>query len=144
MLIKRKKYYFRGMQSIFEMLVEFNFSCVLEPTQWAGVTAVTQGEPFVAQSVQRYQDARDHLMKRLSEFPRVQMHKPEAAFYAWLSIEGMTDSFAFAEQALLEAKVGLAPGVAFGPEGEGHIRICFAKSIDQLDEAIDRLAPMLK
>ncbi|MEM7115653.1 MAG: pyridoxal phosphate-dependent aminotransferase [Chloroflexota bacterium] len=133
----------RSLQATFEMLVEFNFSCVPEPTQRAGITAVTQGEPFVAASLSRYQQARDFLLERLAAFPRVSCHVPEATFYAWLAVEGMADSFSFAEQALLETGVGLAPGLAFGPEGEGHLRICFAAELEALDEAIERLKPML-
>jgi len=133
----------RRMQTIFEMLVEYNFSCVLEPVQRAGIVAVQEGEPFIAKSVARYQRARDYLLEQLASFPRITCQKPEATFYSWLAIEGMTDSFAFAEQALLETKVGLAPGIAFGPEGEGHIRICFATEIDLIEQAIERLKPML-
>ncbi len=134
----------RAMQTTFEMLVEYNFSCVLEPTQWAGVRAIERGEAFVAESVARYKTARDCLLERLAEFPRITCQPPEATFYAWLAVEGMDDSFAFAEQCLLEHRVGLAPGVAFGPEGEGHLRICFAAEPEVIHEAVDRLAPMLR
>jgi bifunctional pyridoxal-dependent enzyme with beta-cystathionase and maltose regulon repressor activities len=41
------------------------------------------------------------------------------------------------------AKVGLAPGNAFGPAGEGHLRLCFAASLPKLTEALDRLVPAL-
>ncbi|MEM7348804.1 MAG: pyridoxal phosphate-dependent aminotransferase [Chloroflexota bacterium] len=131
------------LEPTFEMLVEYNFSCVLEPTQQAGIVALQQGEPLIAADVARYQRARDHLLARLAEFPRITCPQPQATFYAWLAVEGLQDSFAFAEQAMHENRVGLAPGVAFGPEGEGHLRICFAAETDLIDEAISRLAPML-
>lgn len=133
----------KQMQTAFEMLVEYNFSCVLEPAQRAGIVAVQEGEPFIVESVARYQRARDCLLEQLAAFPRISCQKPEATFYSWLTVEGITDSFVFAEQAMLEAKVGLAPGIAFGPEGEGHIRICFATETDLIEQAIDRLRPML-
>ena len=134
----------RAMQATFEMLVEYNFSCVLEPTQWAGIRAVEAGEAFVTESVSRYKVSRDCLLDRLAEFPRVTCQSPEATFYAWLAIDGMDDSFAFAEQCLLEHRVGVAPGLAFGPEGEGHIRICFAAEPELINQALGRLAPLLR
>lgn len=41
------------------------------------------------------------------------------------------------------ARLGLAPGVAFGPAGEGHLRLCFAASLPRLSQALDRLVPAL-
>lgn len=132
-----------GMEKSFEMLVEYNFSCVPEPSQRAGIVAVRDGERFVSESVARYRQARDCLLEQLASFPRIMFPRPEATFYSWFSVEGMIDSYAFAEKALLEAKVGIAPGIAFGPEGEGHLRICFAAETDLIEQAIDRLRPML-
>jgi aspartate aminotransferase len=55
----------------------------------------------------------------------------------------MADSLAFAKEILRRCKVGLAPGAAFGPAGEGSLRLCFASAPERLREAIERLAPML-
>jgi aspartate/methionine/tyrosine aminotransferase len=55
----------------------------------------------------------------------------------------MADSLSFAKRLVAETKVGLAPGIAFGPEGEGWLRLCFAASLGKLSEALDRLAPSL-
>ena len=134
----------KSMEKTFEMLVEYNFSCVPEPTQRAGIVAARDGEQFVSESVARYRQARDCLLEHLANFPRVTCVRPESTFYSWLSLDGMTDSYAFAEQAIHEAKVGMAPGIAFGPEGEGHLRICFAVDTDLIEQAIDRLGPMLR
>jgi aspartate/methionine/tyrosine aminotransferase len=55
----------------------------------------------------------------------------------------MTDSVAFAQLLIDQAGVGLAPGRAFGPAGEGRMRLCFAAEAATLSRALDRLAPML-
>jgi aspartate/methionine/tyrosine aminotransferase len=134
----------RGLKSTLETLVEFNFSCIFAPTQVAGIAAIEQGEAFISESLTRYKAARDVLVERLKEFPRVNFPTPEAAFYAFFSVEGVSDSYAFAEEALAETGVGLAPGAAFGPEGDGYLRICYAADLDILNRAMDRLAPMLR
>jgi aspartate aminotransferase len=55
----------------------------------------------------------------------------------------MDNSLAKCKDILLQSRVGLAPGAAFGPEGESFIRLCFAQSLDRLDTAMDRLEPLL-
>jgi aspartate aminotransferase len=69
--------------------------------------------------------------------------RPEGAFYAFFQVDGMSDSLAFAKEALRRTKVGLAPGSAFGPMGEGFLRLCFARDPQQVATAIDRLRPLL-
>ena len=93
--------------------------------------------------VARYRAARGTALERLGAMRRVHMPPPHGAFYAFFGVDGVTDSRAFARKALREARVGLAPGMAFGAGGEGFLRICFAKSPALLDEAFDRLAPLL-
>ncbi|MBV8537256.1 MAG: aspartate aminotransferase, partial [Alphaproteobacteria bacterium] len=74
---------------------------------------------------------------------RVELARPEAAFYAFFKVDGMSDSLATAKRLLAETGVGIAPGSAFGPEGEGYLRLCFATSPDRLSQALDRLSPAL-
>ncbi len=69
---------------------------------------------------------------------------PDAAFYAFLGIEGLADSLALARRLLLEHKVAVAPGAAFGEGGEGHLRICFAQSPERLARALERLRAGLR
>ena len=56
----------------------------------------------------------------------------------------VTDSTALARRILDETAVGLAPGAAFGPAGEGFLRLCFAAGSDTLSQALERLAPVLR
>jgi aspartate/methionine/tyrosine aminotransferase len=59
--------------------------------------------------------------------------------YAFLRIDGVTDSLAFCKRLVRVSGLGLAPGSAFGPEGEGYVRWCFASSEDRLAEGVRRL-----
>ena len=65
--------------------------------------------------------------------------EPDGAFYCFFSVAGLTDSLGFAHAILQHTKVGLAPGLAFGPAGEGYLRLCYAQDEPVLNEAFDRL-----
>jgi aspartate/methionine/tyrosine aminotransferase len=93
--------------------------------------------------VARYRTARELVLQRLGGMRRVRIVRPEAAFYVMFGVDGMADSLAFAKRLVQETRVGLAPGSAFGPGGEGHLRLCFASSADRLSQAMDRLEPAL-
>ena len=69
----------------------------------------------------------------------VEVAAPPGAMYVFVGIEGVTDSVGFAKQLAREQKLGLAPGAAFGPEGEGYLRWCFASSIERLEDGVGRL-----
>lgn len=126
-----------------EKLVEFNTSGSPTFLQHAAIVAIRDGEPFLAEFVARCRAARDVAIEALRRCRRVEVARPEGAFYAFPRIAGVTDSLAFAKEVLFTAKVGLAPGSAFGPMGEGHLRLCFARDPAQVAEAVDRLRPLL-
>jgi aspartate aminotransferase len=87
--------------------------------------------------------ARDVAIDALRACRRVEVARPEGAFYAFFRVDGVGDSLAFAKEALQRAKVGLAPGSAFGPMGAGYLRLCFARDPQLIAEAVDRLRPLL-
>ena len=126
-----------------EKLNEYNVASPSAPAQYAGVTAVRDGEKFLHSMVGRYRIARDTIHQRLGSMARVSMPKPAAAFYAFFTVDGMDDSLNFAKWTMRKTKVGLAPGLAFGVGGESYLRICYAKSPEVLGAALDRLAPVL-
>jgi aspartate/methionine/tyrosine aminotransferase len=126
-----------------EKLVEFNTSGSPTFLQHAGIVAITDGEPFIESFVARCRAARDVAIDGLTACRRVEVARPEGAFYAFFRVDGMMDSLAFAKEALRRTKVGLAPGSAFGPMGEGFLRLCFARDPRQVGEAIERLRPLL-
>lgn len=132
-----------ALGDIFAKLNEFNIASPTTFVQHAGVTAITQGEDFVQSLVEQYRHNRDLVFQRLAAMPRVRLSRPEAAFYAFFAVDGMTESVAFAHELIEKTGVGLAPGRAFGPEGEGWMRLCFAAEADTLSQAMDRLEPAL-
>lgn len=124
-------------------LTEFNMSSVPGFVQQAGIAALEEGEGFVAETVARYRRARDLAQGMLAGVPGLVVPVPEGAMYLFLKVEGCTDSLALAKSLLRSARVGLAPGSAFGLGGEGHLRLCFAQSEPLLAEACSRLAQAL-
>jgi len=120
-------------------LVEYNTSCAPVFVQRAGLAAVTQGEPVIAHTLERFRKARDFLVKELRTIPGVEVASPSGTMYAFFRIRGMRDSLAFCKQLVAEHGLGLAPGAAFGPEGEGYVRWCFAADEAKLADGVARL-----
>ena len=69
---------------------------------------------------------------------------PEGAMYVFFRIAGVSQSLEFCKQLVREARLGLAPGSAFGPEGEGFVRWCFAASEERLADGVGRLRSFLR
>jgi len=128
---------------VMEKLVEFNTSGSPTFLQHAGIVAIREGEAFIARFVARCRAARDVAIDALQACRRVEVARPMGAFYAFFRVDGITDSLAFAKEALARTKIGLAPGSAFGPMGEGYLRLCFARDPQKVAEAVDRLRPLL-
>ncbi|OWW18666.1 pyridoxal phosphate-dependent aminotransferase [Noviherbaspirillum denitrificans] len=124
-------------------LIEYNTSCAPGFVQRAGVTAIERGEEIIAHTLSRYQAARDFLYERLNALPGITTPRPKGAMYLFFRVDGAQDTLALCKRMVVEAKLGLAPGNAFGPEGEGYVRWCFASSIERLDEGVNRLAAFL-
>ena len=70
--------------------------------------------------------------------------EPDGAFYAFVGIEGVTDSLGLARRLVTEHGVAVAPGIAFGDAGEGYLRICFAQSAERIERAMGRLREGLR
>ena len=83
------------------------------------------------------------MFDKLSTWNQVECSIPEAAFYAFFKVKGMDNSLEFAKKLIVETNVGVAPGIAFGESGEGHLRICFAAKEDFIQEIMSRLEPIL-
>jgi aspartate/methionine/tyrosine aminotransferase len=125
-------------------LIEYNTSCAPGFVQRAGIVAVERGDEIITRTVARYQAARDFLYQRLNALPGVVSPKPKGAMYLFFRIEGTQDTLALCKRLVREAGLGLAPGNAFGPEGEGYIRWCFASSLERLDEGVRRLSKFIE
>lgn len=138
-LVGRKDIVSRASQ-----LDEFIVSCASSFTQRAAETALLWGEDVMRQMVCRLRENRDFCLGVLSKTRGVTVPVPDGAFYLFARVEGVDDSFAFCKQLLMETKVGLAPGVAFGEGGEGNVRICYASDRPVLEEAMARLKLFLE
>jgi aspartate/methionine/tyrosine aminotransferase len=124
-------------------LIEYNTSCVPVFVQRAGIVALKQGEPVIARTVARFRKARDFLVRELNAIEGVTAAVPSGTMYAFFKAEGVADSLDFCKLLVREAGLGLAPGSAFGPEGEGFVRWCFAASEERLAEGVRRLRKVM-
>ena len=120
-------------------LIEYNTSCAPEFVQRGGIAAVTEGEPVIRRSLERFRSARDFLVGELNRIPGVQAPLPSGTMYAFFRAPGMEDSMKFCKRLVRDVGLGLAPGSAFGASGEGYARWCFAASEERLAQGIERL-----
>ena len=120
-------------------LIEYNTSCTPVFVQRAGIAAVTQGEPVIAHTLERLRRARDFLVAELRKLPKIEVALPSGTMYVFFRIDGMADSLAFCKELVRRHALGLAPGSAFGPEGEGFLRWCFAAEPEKLADGVSRL-----
>jgi aspartate/methionine/tyrosine aminotransferase len=121
-------------------IIEYNTSCSPVFIQRAGIVAVRDGEQVIARTQARFRAARDHLCNALNAIEGIQAPPASGAMYAFFKVEGLSDSLAFCKRLVTEQGLGLAPGAAFGEEGEGFVRWCFASEIARLDEGIARFS----
>jgi len=108
--------------------------------QVAAIEALRSGEAEAQKMIDEYDRRRRVIVKGLNDIG-LSCFEPKGAFYAFPSIKstGMT-SEEFAENLLLEEKVAVVHGNAFGPSGEGHVRCCYATSMPNIEEALVRMA----
>ncbi|MBN8890011.1 MAG: pyridoxal phosphate-dependent aminotransferase [Rhodospirillales bacterium] len=131
--------YPEGCREAFEKLIQFNTSGAPEFLQAGAIAALTQGEDFVKHFAARCAAGRVIVNERLARMPRVRNIPNKGSFYAMFEVDGVTDTLEFCKRAVVEARIGMAPGIAFGRGAERHIRLCYAKSPEALTEAMNRL-----
>ena len=124
-------------------LNEFIVSHAATFTQRAAQEALAHGEGAVKEMLSRLKENRDYCLHALSGIPGVSVPSPDGAFYLFPKIEGLKDSYDFCIRLLWEAKVGIAPGVAFGAAGEGSVRICYAAERPILEDGIEKFSRFL-
>jgi aspartate/methionine/tyrosine aminotransferase len=128
------------VQPVTHMIVN-DYTCVPLFVQEAGVTALRGPQDFVAEMRAEYHARRDLVLEGLRSIPGVACTTPGGAFYVIPSIRGLPnvpDERWFANR-LLEHGVACLPGTDFGQYGEGHLRLSYAASRDQLAEALRRI-----
>lgn len=124
-------------------VVEYNTSCILEPVQRAATVALQQGEAEVDSLRAGLRATRQQLVSGLRALPGTIVPEAGGAMYVFFRIAGEDDSLVLAKRLVAEAGLGLAPGAAFGPEGEGWLRWCHAVSPAKLGDGLARLAKFL-
>lgn len=119
-------------------------TCAPVVSQYAAIAAIELGDPFIAQFREEFRRRRARIIERLDALPRVfDYQKPNASYFAFPRVKDTValarDSRALAADILERVRVALVPGAAFGPSGEAHLRFCYAREIDDIDRAFDRL-----
>ena len=113
-------------------------------SQYAALAALEIGEEFVQKMVAEYDRRRKLVVSALKEMG-LACYEPKGAFYAFPCIEktGLSAN-EFTERLLMEEKVAVVPGSAFGAGGENHIRIAYCKSYEQIEIALERMQRFLR
>ena len=122
-----------------EKLIQFNTSGGQAFLQAGAIAALDDGEPFVAEFVARCRAGREIVSRRLAAIPGVNEVASNGSFYSMFEVDGVTDTLEFCKDVVTKARVGLAPGAAFGRGAETLIRLCYAKTPENLEMAMDRL-----
>ena len=123
---------------------QYTILCAGSVPQYAAIEALRNGDSEAELMADSYNHRRRLIVKGFNRIG-LPCHLPEGAFYAFPSIKhtGMT-SEEFAERLLMEEKVAVIPGNAFGESGEGYIRCAYAASVQDITEALERISRFLK
>lgn len=116
------------------------YSSTTSVSQYAAIEALKNGEAYRKLMCAEYEKRRNYLCERIAKMPKISCRKPQGAFYLFVNVKetGLTD-WEFAEQLLEKQKVAIVPGSAFGKNAEGYVRISYATSMENLQEAFDRI-----
>lgn len=124
---------------------EHTVSCAGSFVQRGGVAALTGDQTVVAEMVAEYAARRNLIVAGLDALPGIACPAPDGAFYVFPDVRGtgFASSAEFAAWLLDEAGVAVTPGSAFGPGGEGHVRLSFATARETISAALERMAAAL-
>ena len=129
-----------------QMLKIHQYAIMCSPTtsQYAAIEALRNGDADIQNMKREYDQRRRHLLSSLREIG-IECFEPRGAFYMFPSIKNTGLSSAeFCERFLLNEKVAVIPGTAFGPGGEGFVRMCYASSLENITIAIERMERFIK
>ena len=123
---------------------QYTMLCASITGQVAALEALNNGEKEVQQMVMEYDRRRRFMVKGLNSIG-LSCPEPQGAFYCFPSIRSTgLSSEDFAEKLLMEEKVAVVPGSAFGSGGEGHVRCCYATSLPDIEEALKRMGRFVR
>lgn len=123
---------------------QYTMLCASHLAQLAAIEALDSAENEVVEMIADYDRRRRFFVKGLNQIG-LDCYEPKGAFYAFPSIRrsGLS-SEEFAERLLMEERVAVVPGNAFGPSGEGHVRCSYATALPLLEEALERMGRFLR
>ena len=122
-------------------VIEYNTSCAPGFVQQGAIAALDPqlGDAFVTSLVKRLAVSRDRLTSGLRRYAEIELPEADGAMYAFFRLKGRADDMMLARDLMQQVGLGLAPGSAFGPEGGGWLRWCFAASPEKIDAGLGRL-----
>ena len=119
---------------------QYSMLCASIVAQEAALEALQRGWDSVLKMREQYHRRRDLIVRRFNEIG-LKCHSPRGSFYAFPNVTASgRDEKQFAVELLKQEKVAVVPGTAFGANGAGHVRACFATAYEQVIEACDRVA----
>ena len=135
------KEFIRPMQKIQQNL----FISASSFSQWGAQAGLNEARKDVERMRETYDHRRRFLIPRLKELGFGIAVQPTGAFYVLANAKRFSqDSYRLAFDILTEAKVGVAPGIDFGTNAEGYLRFCYANSMENIEEGMNRLQRYLE
>jgi aspartate/methionine/tyrosine aminotransferase len=128
-----------------DLLLTHSLGCTATFTQFAGLEAILGPQDPVEAVVAEFRRRRDLIVAGLNAIPGIRCPVPRGAFYVFPNVRSFgRSSEELAEHLLMEAGVAVLPGAAFGRNGEGYLRLSYANSMENIQEALTRIAGALK
>ncbi|MFU2210217.1 pyridoxal phosphate-dependent aminotransferase [Solidesulfovibrio sp. C21] len=130
-----------SMMGLLQKLQQNLFICASSVAQWAGLAALSPDGLAAAETMrQTYATRRTALLSGLKKLGLSPRTEPTGAFYVFVRADHLhPDSLALAYDILDKVHVGVTPGIDFGPGGEGHLRLSYANSLENIEEGLERL-----
>ena len=120
-------------------LVQISTTGVPEFLQEGFLSALINYKSIVKDVKNGLKQSRDLVFERTKNWGKIYMPVTNAAFYSFFKVKDMNNSIEYAKYLIEKTQVGLAPGIAFGKSGEGHLRLCFASDLNYLEKILNRL-----
>ena len=128
-----------------DLLLTHSLGCTATFTQFAGLEAILGPQDAVEAVVAEFRQRRDLIVAGLNAIPGIRCPVPRGAFYVFPNVQAFGRSSAeLADHLLMEAGVAVLPGAAFGRNGEGYLRLSYANSMENIQEALGRIAGALQ
>ncbi|ASC74016.1 pyridoxal phosphate-dependent aminotransferase [Halomicronema hongdechloris C2206] len=127
------------IEKLTQLMINSN-SCTCSFTQMAGITALQGAQQPVEAMVQAFRQRRDLMVARLNQIPGIQCLTPAGAFYGFANVSQLSlDDRALADYLMTEAGVAVLPGSSFGSYGAGYLRLSYANSLSNIEQALEQL-----